>query len=184
MNYRGIFWDDKRKDSLYLSSVALTRWIGWDRKAPPNWSDNNVLGHKLWVMTAATAANSYTLLGSSSYCKIMPVIPVWIFSTVIKDPSLVHLDFYLTFYVTMFCPLPLKLLARGVPRCVGGSVGLVSQGSVSQSLAPATWKICYSGWKFMDSHKIIIKMCGWDDKACLKPNCFKKQHSSSSLLLT
>ena len=122
VNYRGIFWDDKRKDSLYLSSVALTRWIGWDRKAPPNWSDNNVLGHKLWVMTAATAANSYTLLGSSSYCKIMPVIPVWISSTVIKDPSVVHLDFYLTFYVTM--PLPLKLLARGSPVVEGAALDL------------------------------------------------------------
>ena len=34
VNYRGIFWDDKRKDSLYLSSVALTRWM-LRQKSPP-----------------------------------------------------------------------------------------------------------------------------------------------------
>ena len=42
----------------------------------------------------------------------------------------------------------------GSPPWDEGSVGLVIQGSAVGSLAPATWKSCWSGWKFMDSHKI------------------------------
>ena len=52
------------------------------------------------------------------------------------------------------------------PWCRGGSVGLVTQGSAIRSPAPATWKSCLTGWKFMDSHK-IIKTHGWDDNVCL-----------------
>ena len=66
-----------------------------------------------------------------------------------------------------FCVPKYMYLAWESPWCRGGSVGLVTQGSAVRSPAPATWKSCLTGWKFMDSHKIIIKTCGWDNNACL-----------------